>query len=80
MREEKREYVRMTPMKYLLVGLAFIFLTNGMTLPIVAKVIIENSLRENVQAREVVADVYSEKTGRRSWALEMLAGEMHRYI
>ncbi len=78
MREEKREYVRMTPMKYLLVGLVLIFLTNGMTLPIVAKVIIENSLRENVQAREVVADVYSEKTGRRSWALEMLAGEMHK--
>lgn len=78
MREEKREYVRMTPMKYLLVGLVLIVLTSSITLPIAAKTIIENSLRENVQAREVVADVYSEKNGRRSRALEMLAGEMHK--
>ena len=78
MREEKREHVRMTPMKYLLVGLAMIFLANGIILPIAAKTIIENSLRETVQVREVVAHVHSEKTGRRSWALEMLSGEMHK--
>lgn len=79
MPEEKREQVRMTPMKYLLVGLGLILITSSITLPIAAKTIIENSLREAVQVREVVArvsDGYS-----RGIPLEMLFGEFkHVYI
>jgi len=79
MPEEKREYVRMTPMRYLLVGLAFLLLSSDMTLSIAAKTIIENSLRETVQVREVVARVADGR--RRSIPLEMLCGEAkHVYI
>lgn len=37
---------------------------------------IENSLRESLQAREIVAEVYAERNGRRSIPLEMLFGEI----
>ena len=75
MREEKREYVRMTPMKYLLVGLVLIVLTSSITLPIAAKTIIENSLRESVQVREVVASVYVDRHSRHDLPFELLEGK-----
>ena len=75
MREEKREYVRMTPMKYLLVGLALIVLTSSITLPIAAKTIIENSLRESVQVREVVASVNVDRHSRYDPPFELLEGK-----
>ena len=75
MREEKREYVRMTPMKYLLVGLVLIVLTSSITLPIAAKTIIENSLRESVQVREVVASVYVDRHSRHDLPFERLEGK-----
>ena len=75
MPEEKREQVRMTPMKYLLVGLVLILITSSITLPIAAKTIIENSLREAVQAREVVADVYVDRHSRHHVPFELLEGK-----
>lgn len=75
MPKEKREYVRMTPMKYLLVGLVLIVITSRITLPIAAKTIIENSLRETVQAREVVASVYVDRHSRHDLPLELLEGK-----
>ncbi|MBP3400292.1 MAG: LmeA family phospholipid-binding protein [Selenomonadales bacterium] len=75
MREEKREYVRMTPMRCLLVGLALIVLTSSITLPIAAKTIIENSLRESVQVREVVASVNVDRHSRYDPPFELLEGK-----
>ena len=70
-----RKQVRMTPMRYLLVGLALIVLTSSITLPIAAKTIIENSLRESVQVREVVASVYVDRHSRYDLPFELLEGK-----
>lgn len=70
-----RKQVRMTPMRYLLVGLVLIVLTSGITLPIAAKTIIENSLRESVQVREVVASVYVDRHSRYDLPFELLEGK-----
>lgn len=70
-----RKQVRMTPMRYLLVGLVLIVLTSSITLPIAAKTIIENSLRESVQVREVVASVYVDRHSRYDLPFELLEGK-----
>ncbi len=70
-----RKQVRMTPMRYLLVGLVLIVLTSSITLPIAAKTIIENSLRESVQVREVVASVYVDRHSRYDTPFELLEGK-----
>lgn len=66
----------MTLKKYLLLGFLLILLSCSITLPITAKTMIENSLRESLQAREIVAEVYAERSGRRSMSPKMLFGEI----
>lgn len=67
--------MRMTPMKYLLLGLAFILISSSITLPIAAKTIIENSLRESLQVREITASVHAYGDVRRNIPFEMLFGK-----
>ncbi|MBO5245169.1 MAG: DUF2993 domain-containing protein [Selenomonadales bacterium] len=60
----------MTLKKYLLFGLAFFLFISEMVLPITAEVIIENSLRGSLQARELTADVSA-----RIWQGQLISGE-----